>query len=233
MYDCKQINYNDVKHYLGMDKNASIDNVLFDSVKKELFEIASPRNVWVESDVVVKDGFYFIPNLDLHLQSHNLNAQFVEVQKILTLAVTLGIMVDKKIDFYSRCNVSRGMILDAMSNVYIENYMDELEYKLREQYFDYHFTMRYSCGYGDLGLQLQPKLIKALQADKLIGITVMENNFMLPMKSITGFLGLSKIPQQQDKSPCSICSLQGKCLKKCRKAMQYYSKNANEVQNVK
>ena len=65
---------------------------------------------------------------------------------------------------------------------------------------------RYSPGYGDFPLTCQRFLFEALQVSKKIGITLTENCFMLPTKSITGVVGLSADPSLCHVGKCMTCS---------------------------
>ena len=49
---------------------------------------------------------------------------------------------------------------------------------------------RYSPGYGDLPLALQPEIVRVLAADKRLGMVATESNLLIPAKSVTAFVGL-------------------------------------------
>lgn len=51
-------------------------------------------------------------------------------------------------------------------------------------------TFRYSPGYGDLPLDVQSSFLRALDAQKKIGLTVSENNLLFPRKSVTAIIGI-------------------------------------------
>lgn len=48
---------------------------------------------------------------------------------------------------------------------------------------------RYSPGYGDLPLALQPEIVRVLAADKRLGMVATESNLLIPAKSVTAFVG--------------------------------------------
>ncbi|MFA6866926.1 MAG: vitamin B12 dependent-methionine synthase activation domain-containing protein [Clostridia bacterium] len=221
MDNFEEIDYKEVSHYLKMPKLSDEDIVLFDSVKKLLLDIAEPKIIARMENCEIVDGFYYLPELGLHLKSNDVNKYFVNVEKIGVVAATIGVAVDRKIAFYSKIDMVKAMVLDAMSNVLVENLVDNWEYKMHNEYPDYEFCMRYSCGYGDLSIEMQPQIIKALNATKLIGISVCKSNMMIPQKSISAFLGLTKTKNKDEKIDiCQLCALQGKCTTKCRRALQ-------------
>ena len=51
-------------------------------------------------------------------------------------------------------------------------------------------TRRYSPGYGDLPLSVQPALLDALDAGRRLGVTLTESLLMVPMKSVTAVVGI-------------------------------------------
>jgi len=49
---------------------------------------------------------------------------------------------------------------------------------------------RFSPGYGDLPLSIQPQMISATNANKYLHISVNESLLMIPQKSITAIIGI-------------------------------------------
>lgn len=52
-------------------------------------------------------------------------------------------------------------------------------------------TRRYSPGYGDLPLAVQPALLDALDAGRRLGVSLTDSLLMVPMKSVTAVVGLA------------------------------------------
>ena len=72
-------------------------------------------------------------------------------------------------------------------------------------------TDRYSPGYGDLPLTLQPQLLSLLDAARQIGLTLTDTCLMTPRKSVTALFGLSGRPPARHASGCQSCSLKETC----------------------
>lgn len=75
---------------------------------------------------------------------------------------------------------------------------------------------RYSPGYGDLPLSLQPSIVRVLGADKRLGLTATASNLLIPAKSVTAIVGLfdasAEIPDGAGvRSTCSGCSCREHC----------------------
>ena len=65
---------------------------------------------------------------------------------------------------------------------------------------------RYSPGYGDLSLDVQSSFLKALNAQKTIGLFLSEGGIMQPEKSVTALMGLSHIRTGCVTEGCEACS---------------------------
>lgn len=74
-----------------------------------------------------------------------------------------------------------------------------------------HTNWRFSPGYGDLPLSIQPALVRALSADKKLGITVTKSDLLIPVKSVTAFVGLFDEPQAHTKRTCAGCACAAHC----------------------
>lgn len=70
---------------------------------------------------------------------------------------------------------------------------------------------RYSPGYGDFDLAIQSAFIDVLQAGKLLGITVTDQNMLVPMKSITAVVGLYPHRPPEAKLGCGQCNCREYC----------------------
>ena len=74
-----------------------------------------------------------------------------------------------------------------------------------------YLTGRYSPGYGDWPLAVQPLLAAALDTARRAGLCVTENNLMTPRKSITAILGVSDHPVRGHLAGCGHCVLRTRC----------------------
>jgi hypothetical protein len=74
-------------------------------------------------------------------------------------------------------------------------------------------TRRFSPGYGDLPLDIQPALLAVLDAERRIGLTCTQSLILLPRKSVTALIGLGEsLPAREQKAgSCEGCSLSKTC----------------------
>lgn len=196
----------EILRYLGAPKsNPQLDQMI-DRAESEIEAAASPRHVWglyslsVEREGVVLGGTY--------LASKTLAAHLKGCQEAFLVAFTLGPKVDALIKRFELTEMPMVPVLQACAAVYTEEQADKAQEEL-EQYAKekgYYLRPRYSPGYGDFALSNQKFLFDALQVSKKIGITLTENYLMLPMKSITGVVGLSPDPSLCHVGRCMSCS---------------------------
>ena len=97
-------------------------------------------------------------------------------------AATLGPEIDMLVKRYQKINLTRAYC-DSINNQIKKNM--EAEGK--------NCKPRFSPGYGDLSITIQKDFLQALNADKTVGLSLSEGNFMIPEKSVTAFIGVSKI----------------------------------------
>ena len=80
--------------------------------------------------------------------------------------------------------------LDAVGGWMADYMADRVEDKVASEAAKHgcKLSMRYSPGYGDWPLSVQPTLLKLLNGER-IGITLDSSNIMTPRKSVTALLG--------------------------------------------
>ncbi len=105
---------------------------------------------------------------------------------IILMAATLGIGPDRLISRYSMTEPSRAVILQAVATAVIEAGLDAFCAELAKEH---SVRERFSCGYGDLPLELQRDIFKALDCERSIGLTLNASCLMSPTKSVTAMIG--------------------------------------------
>ncbi|MDR0986534.1 MAG: hypothetical protein LBL98_02400 [Ruminococcus sp.] len=115
-----------------------------------------------------------------------------DCEKAAIFCCTLGQQTDRLIISAGVRDLSEQLYYDALANAAIEQVCDKAEEIIRKAYPEYSLTTRFSPGYGDFPLALQPRIIEFLDAKKLIGVTVNESLLMVPTKSVSAVLGLKK-----------------------------------------
>jgi cobalamin-dependent methionine synthase I len=111
--------------------------------------------------------------------------------KIILFAATAGAGIDRLIAKYNRLSPARAIIIQAMGAAIIEQWCDIICKQFQAEFGAN--KSRFSCGYGDLPLTLQRDIFAALNVTKNLGITLSDNCFMTPTKSVTAIVGVSSV----------------------------------------
>lgn len=108
--------------------------------------------------------------------------------RVVLFACTAGVEVDRLIAKYKRISPSKAAVVQAAGAAAAEGWCDEICRIIREEYGE--TRPRFSCGYGDLPLTLQRDIFAALSVTKSIGVTLSDDLFMTPSKSVTALVGI-------------------------------------------
>ena len=129
------------------------------------------------------------------------------------LCATLGASVDREIRRAERTSMLTALALDAAAGDGIEKVCDRAEAEIRsiEAERGRFVTGRFSPGYGDLPLTVQPELIRLCDATRRIGLSLTQTNILIPRKSVTAILGVSDTPTEGKRRGCASCRLNGSC----------------------
>lgn len=126
---------------------------------------------------------------------------------IILFAATAGIETDRLIAKYSRIAPSKSVLFQAIGTERIETlcnaFCDDFAEEIKKQGL---FTRpRFSPGYGDLPLTLQRDIFAVLDCHRKIGITLNDNLFMSPSKSVTAIMGISNTQCRKRSDMCEYC----------------------------
>jgi hypothetical protein len=111
----------------------------------------------------------------------------------------------------------RVFIADALGSVIAEKCADEMEKNLQEsiEKLGWHHTNRFSPGYCGWHVSQQQKLFPLFEG-KTCGVRLTESSLMLPIKSVSGIIGVGKEVRRLDYT-CGLCQFE-KCYKRKKKA---------------
>ncbi len=128
------------------------------------------------------------------LESKDLQKNLSGCTMIYTFAVTLGLQIDRTIAKLAVSSPGKAFAIDALASAYAESVADTLSQIFQEELpKGYVLAPRFSPGYGDLSLSVQPSILEALEAAKYTGITLGSNLLMSPRKSITAIQGVKQV----------------------------------------
>lgn len=203
MIELEKLNRNEAIRYLGgsgIQMNEQMKS-LMDECEKMVLEKASPKYLYIELDLPCDEimGGNDIAN---HLDG---------CEKAILMCATLGTEIDKLIRISQISDMAKAVVLDSFSSVAVEQVCNKIDEIIAEKYDGYYMTFRFSPGYGDYPISLQQDFLRMLDAPRKIGLTTNENFLLMPTKSVTAVMGLSKNPIERKKRGCAICNMRGKC----------------------
>lgn len=132
-------------------------------------------------------------------------------QKCILFCATAGIKTDELIRQKESEDINTGFITDCLASAAAEAVCNALEKELAAKLPDMYFTWRFSPGYGDFPLEIQPKIIDVLNAAKRTGVTCTEGLMLVPTKSVTAIIGVSDTPIAKKRQNCTACNMHDRC----------------------
>lgn len=200
-------NRREILRYLGYGGQEADDTIreIIDSCVEELKAAVNPKHLSREFPLDLQekgiDGGCFFT------ESRNLRRNLEDCTGILVFAATLGTGADYLLRRYSRVKMSRAVILQAAAAALLEEYCNLACGELAEAYKKKGLFLRprFSPGYGDFPLDVQPKLLDALEAGKRLGIKLTDSLLMMPSKSVTAVMGISRKPVRCRLEGCEAC----------------------------
>ena len=176
------------KHILRSDE---IDKQIEECLD-EVIKLAQFNYIYVEFDYL----------LDF-LKEHKAYKKLLEnTTSYYLVLMTLGKRIDDRCKYYSMVDLTKMVIFDAVSSAYLEYMSDEYE----ELNFKKPRTYRFCPGYQGTETKDIREIFKYLDNEK-IGVSLLESNLMVPMKTMAGIIGFGKT----NKKECGACTLLGEC----------------------
>ncbi len=153
-----------------------------------------------------------IDGLCIHSQA--LFKNLAGCSEVCLMAATIGFAPDRLAARASAAGkVSRSLITLAVGTALIEAWCDEVAGMIREEFGrqGLYPRPRFSPGYGGFALEYQRDLMQILRVQKTIGVTLTESLLMMPSKSVTAVIGLSRQDDDCAVSGCESCTKSEEC----------------------
>lgn len=179
---------------------------------KDLTAAMTLRTAYQLFEFDMNKNFISLKDVLFHLASDDLARLLKNCKKVYLMATTIGGEVDKKISAAQQTDMMKALIYNGCANVMIEEACDYIESQIMgELEPDEFLTMRYSPGYGDVALKVQAEILNVLEAAKRAGITTTKAGMLIPLKSITAFIGVSNVREERQKT-CDKCLMRETCI---------------------
>jgi cobalamin-dependent methionine synthase I len=201
VYSAQQIkcDLNEIYRYLGYKKENGAYNVpsdIKDTIclcAQEMQKILKPQAVYEIFELKNQNGILNFGQYSLISKSLSRNLE--NCSKVVLFALTIGPLVDKLIQKYSRLDSAKAVICQATGAMFTETFADLFCKTLSQKYAPEGYSLhpRFSPGYGDVPLDTQKLFFSILSCTQKIALTLNDSLLMTPEKSITAFIGLEKI----------------------------------------
>lgn len=150
-------------------------------------------------------------NTAMTLTGNDIKAHLEGCGKIVLMCATLGGDTDMLIRNAQVSDISLAFAMDAMASAAIEDVCRLCDEEIKKQFPESFLTWRFSPGYGDLPIELQGVFLDTLNAGRQVGLCCGSNNILIPRKSVTAVMGLSKKPLPQKRRGCACCNMADSC----------------------
>ena len=208
MIEVEQMREREIIRYLGYKKIQPDEKVtaLIHQCMEEVARTAQPRHVYRRFALThITPGHMQAGGVEL--VSNSLERNLKDCNEVIFFAATLGHEVDRLMARYLKLNITKAAVLQSTAAEAIECYCNACQKQIEEEVAKEGLFVRprYSPGYGDLSLSVQPAFLQALNAQKTIGLFLSEGGVMQPEKSVTALMGLSTIRTGCVVEGCEAC----------------------------
>lgn len=184
------------------------------SLAEELCSRCMPRWIW-RAFPLAHEGDQPVIGLGpvpLSLPGKSARAMLGGSERCVILVCTLGLTFDTWLRQEQARDMQRAVMLDALGSAFVEAACDAAEREIAAHLPGKHLTDRFSPGYGDLPLALQPRLLEAADAARRLGVYETDTHLMNPQKSVTALIGVADEPQMARIRGCAHCSMRDTCM---------------------
>lgn len=197
------VNITQALRYLGVQSPDAALTARMTVLAQELQSRITPRFIWRAAGM---EDLRALGVMDSALAARMLR----DCRQAAVLICTLGAEFDLWVQREQRRDMARAAMLDALGSAYAEAGCDAAEDAIRARFPGMHLTDRFSPGYGDLPLAVQPCLADFAGARR-IGVTVTPSLLMNPQKSVTAIVGVADVPQPARVRGCDHCTMKETC----------------------
>lgn len=202
------VDVSEALRYLGAASDPATETLVREAAA-ELERAVQPRFVWRVLQVShTADGVRIGA---LPLPGTLAQTMLRDAAQAAIVVCTLGAGFETLLRAAEARDMARAAVLDACGSAYVEAGCDAAEREIAARFPGLFRTDRFSPGYGDLPLSLQPELLALTDAQRRLGITLTESLLMVPSKSVTAVVGLCDTPQPARVRGCAHCNLNASC----------------------
>lgn len=229
------INLEEAIRYLGYGEDSPDETMMEELLfcRDRLLKVMDPKFVFRVFPVERENDGIYVGNHQLKLEGESIREHLNGCELVSLGCATLSKGVDELIEATQKSDMLHSLLLDALANAAIEEVRLRLEEILSKEYPEYDINWQFGIGYGDLPLTIQNKFLDLIDAEDNIGVSANSSSILIPLKSVSGFIGLKKreasdladVKNKNTKeksnrtcgrNQCNTCSFSDHCLFKKR-----------------
>ncbi|MDD4700254.1 MAG: methionine synthase [Oscillospiraceae bacterium] len=210
-----KVDKSEVLRYLGhkgQPFSEDIDKTI-DEMIVRCEQIATPAVRTVQYSLQRTDGGILLEGTNLTLMGKDVAEHLKDCNSAVLMAATLGQSIDREMRVLEASDMVKALVFDSCASSLIESVCDYAQSKARETAAQsgLFITDRFSPGYGDLALEIQPEFLKILDTQRKIGLYCTDTCLMNPRKSVTAIIGLKATESGVMRRSCENCKLKESC----------------------
>lgn len=133
---------------------------------------------------------------DTELEGKSIKKLLAPCNKCVVMAITVGFEVDMKIAALGSASPALSLLADAAASSAVEDACDACCESIESE-LGVKLTPRFSPGYGDLPMNIQPALLTLTNARRYLGLTVGSGCMLSPIKSVTAIAGIKEVENDE------------------------------------
>lgn len=133
---------------------------------------------------------------DTELEGKNIKKLLAPCNKCVVMAITVGFELDMKIAALGSSSPALSLLADAAASSAVEDACDACCESIESE-LGVKLTPRFSPGYGDLPMNIQPALLTLTNARRDLGLTVGAGCMLSPIKSVTAIAGIKEVKNDE------------------------------------
>lgn len=170
-----------------------------------------PKYTYRISSVEHRAEDEWLSDVQLVLPGNSARKMLAECHHAAVLVCTLGLGFEQNMLAVQARDMSRAVLLDTCGSALVEAGCDEAEKEIAARFPGMHLTDRFSPGYGDLPLDVQPAICRITDSQRRLGVYVTPSCLMTPQKSVTAIIGIADRPQRARIRGCAYCAMKDTC----------------------
>ena len=172
---------------VGVEKEAEQAQRLVD-------DLISPAAAAVVFDIKRDGEKLFVA--DTELEGKSIKKLLAPCNKCVVMAITVGFELDMKIAALGSSSPALSLLADAAASSAVEDACDACCESIESE-LGVKLTPRFSPGYGDLPMNIQPALLTLTNARRYLGLTVGSGCMLSPIKSVTAIAGIKEVENDE------------------------------------